>query len=390
MSSLSKKKFNYLKLIVPIFLGLALGYTCGHYSWELPVRTVITLSDNILVIIKLLTPIILFTISATALSQMEGENNIKFYFLLKLFGIIIATLIVLGTIVFFLSLIVVPFLTFGFTNQSSNFLDPLFKISLPHIFSSPYVSLVSIALGLIIGFLVPKNSSFMKETKRLEDIIFLFFQKVITPIMPFWILGSFASTSYSNVGLNFILTDFLLSIFILILQFSWLFIMYLVVSKFFKINFKKLVTSGLDVFLRIVSISGMGTQVIIPYIIEKQRQLDYNVNKSTIITATSFNMPGSLISNIVFIIGVINLFNFNISFVQLFLFIFVLILSTIIAPSFPGGTAAITSTLTASMLGFSEDMVSIFYAMYYKQGISNSATNNAADLYISAFFKNKD
>ncbi len=381
-----KYKF-FLKLFIPIVIGMLLGYVCAIFNIPIFVRIMLTISSNILILIKVITPFLLVVITATALSSIKEKLSKKVLFLLKLFGYIVLTLIVLGVIVFALSFVIVPFLTFDFQNYESTWLSPLFELKIPALFSNSYLSLISIVIGIILGLFLSEENIIIKFCAKLQNYIFLFFSEFLTPIMPLWIIGSFSSTTYSNVGVNFILTDFLLSIYILILQFSWLFIMYFVTSKLFNVNFKKMYNYGLQIYFKIVSISGFGTQAIIPFIIEKEVDLGFNEQKSTIITATSFNMPGSLISNIVFVLGVINLFNFDISFFALFSFVFILILATIIAPSFPGGTAAITSTLTASILGFSEDMNAIFYTMYYKQGISNSATNNAADLYISSFFK---
>lgn len=381
-----------LRFIIPIILGILIGFLSKKLNNDFAVRSLLTISDNILVILKIITPFLLLSMTSSALSKIKSSKKKKFKFLFLFFIYVFISLLILGTIVFILSLIFVPFLSFTLVDTASKFTTSYFKIPLVFIFNKEnysYFQLVMLSSGLILGIFLNEKYKIIKILNRLEVFIFWIFKKIIMPIMPIWILATFASTSYANSGSKFLATDFFLSIFILILQFSWLFIMYFLSSKKFNLNFKKMIKFGLEIYFYVVSIGGMGTQIVLPSIIEKEEDLNIDKQKATIITATSFNMPGSLISNIVFVLGVVQIFNYDVSFLKLYIFVFILILATVVAPPIPGGTMAITSTLCGSFLGFNDQMIQIFSTMYYKQGIPNAATNNAADFYIAAPFKNK-
>ncbi len=381
-----------LRFLVPIVLGIIIGTISKSINNDVVVRSLLTVSDNILVVLKIITPFLLLSMTASAFSKIKISKTEKFSFLIKFFIYTFLSLLILGTFIFIISLIIVPLLSFTLVDTSSTFATSFYKLPLPKIFSKQYYSslqLFMLSLGIISGIFLSTKNRFILLLNKLEHIIYLIFKKIIIPIMPIWILATFSSTSFANAGGSFLATDFLLSIYILILQFSWLFIMYFLTSKVFKINYKKMLKYGLQIYSYVVSIGGMGTQIVLPSIIKKEKELGINEQKATIITATSFNMPGSLISNIVFVLGVVNIFNYHISIITLFTFVFILVLATVVAPPIPGGTMAITSTLCSSMLGFSDEMVQMFSTMYYKQGIPNAATNNAADFYIAAPFKDK-
>ncbi len=379
-----------LRFLLPIVLGILIGIISKSLHTDIAIRSLLTISDNILVVLKIITPFLLLSMTASAFSKIKISKTKKFYFLFKFFMYTFITLLILGSIVFIISLIIVPLLSFTLVDTSTSFATSFYKLPLPKLFSKQYYSsfqLFMLSLGIFSGIFLSTKNKFILILNKLENIIYLIFKKLIIPIMPIWILATFSSTSFANAGGSFLATDFLLSIYILILQFTWLFIMYFITSKVFKINFKKMAKYGLQIYTYVVSIGGMGTQIVLPSIIKKEKDLGLDEQKSTIITATSFNMPGSLISNIVFVLGVVNIFNYDIKIITLYAFVFILVLATVVAPPIPGGTMAITSTLCSSMLGFSDEMVQIFSTMYYKQGIPNAATNNAADFYIAAPFK---
>ncbi len=387
------KKSNikiFLRFLLPIALGILIGIVSKSLHSDIVIRSLLTVSDNILVILKIITPFLLLSMTASAFSKIKVSKTKKFYFLFNFFMYTFITLLILGSIVFIISLIIVPLLSFTLVDTSTSFATSFYKLPLPKLFSKQYYSsfqLFMLSLGIFSGIFLSSKNKFILLLNKLENIIYLIFKKLIIPIMPIWILATFSSTSFANAGGSFLATDFLLSIYILILQFTWLFIMYFITSKLFKLNYKKMLKYGLEIYSYIFSIGGMGTQIVLPSIIKKEKDLGLDEQKSTIITATSFNMPGSLISNIVFVLGVVYIFNYDIKTMTLFSFVFILVLATVVAPPIPGGTMAITSTLCSSMLGFSDEMVQIFSTMYYKQGIPNAATNNAADFYIAAPFK---
>lgn len=368
-----------LKFIIPIIIGLSIGYISAFYNQDIGVRLLNTISENILVIITFITPLLTLVIVTSGINQIR-ENKIKF--LTKFFGVILLSSFILGVVVLLFSLVVVPIFSFDLIRGSEiQYIDPYFKLGL----ISPFGIFFAVILGIILGLLINPKGYIGKIFEDIQKLLYKFLEKIIMPIMPLWIIGTFAATGYQSAGLEFLLTDFILSWIIIIIQFLWLGIAYFVVSKTKKINFSSIRKSGLKIYGFVLSIAGLGTSAVLPVIIEEQKKLGIDENKAKVVTATSFNMPGSLISNIVFAVGIVSMYNLNVSIEQYFTFLIIIVFALVAAPAVPGGVFAITSTILAPTLGFTPEMITMFGTMYYKQGTTNSATNNAADLYVTPF-----
>lgn len=368
-----------LKFIIPIIIGLSIGYISAFYNQDIGVRLLNTISENILVIITFITPLLTLVIVTSGINQIR-ENKIKF--LTKFFGVILLSSFILGVVVLLFSLVVVPIFSFDLIKGSEiQYIDPYFKLGL----ISPFGIFFAVILGIILGLLINPKGYIGKIFEDIQKLLYKFLEKIIMPIMPLWIIGTFAATGYQSAGLEFLLTDFILSWIIIIIQFLWLGIAYFVVSKTKKINFSSIRKSGLKIYGFVLSIAGLGTSAVLPVIIEEQKKLGIDENKAKVVTATSFNMPGSLISNIVFAVGIVSMYNLNVSIEQYFTFLIIIVFALVAAPAVPGGVFAITSTILAPTLGFTPEMITMFGTMYYKQGTTNSATNNAADLYVTPF-----
>lgn len=381
---ISKHQTVLLRFILPLFLGIIIGIISAKIHIEYPVRILGTLSANILAIVTFLSPFIIFVSVAVGVSNIQ-QNKVQF--LSKFFLTILITLISVAILTFIISVVADPLLVINSTSFNNVYIDPYnklvlhFPIFVQNFFNKFSIDFFAVVVGTIVGFLCKPSTLKFYKMVSFEKILYKIIKVIIIPLMPFWIMGSFAATAYSGVASDFFLTDLLLSIFILMLQISFLISSYYFVSLYKKINFTQVWRAGFKIFGYVISLSGVGTSVVIPFIVKEQVQLGVNKNKAQTITATAFNMPGSLIANIVFIIGVIDIFNMNVNSLSLFLFILYLVFLLMIAPSIPGGSMALVAP-KLYLLGFNEAMVNLFTTMYYKQGISNAATNNAADIYI--------
>lgn len=371
---------KYLLFIGLIITGIIIGKISFLINNDLMVRLLLTVSDNLLVLLKIISPILILVISAVGISTIKGTSKNRVVFIMKLFGVVAFSMFILGMIVFALSEIIVKHLVITNNIGESIYIDSFYTlpIKVPSI-----LNFYAIVIGIVSGLMFGEESKVMLIFIKIQNIIYMFFSKVILRIMPIWIISAFAKTAYLNTAGGLFLTDLLLSTYILILQGMWLIFMYWFVSIAKKLNFKKVLKYGFEIFGYVVSLGGQGTTVVIPYIVKKQEELNYDSAKAKVVTATSFNMPGSLISNIVFIIGVSEMFGMNIPVHVMLGYILFLIYLMIIAPSIPGGVSAVVAPTLGTSLGFTPDMVGVYQSMYFKQGTSNSALNNASDLYIT-------
>lgn len=366
----------------PLLIGLFAGWIAATTNNEWIVRILYTISENFLSFLLWFAPLMTVVYVTTGINKIKDDLKA---FLIRFVIVLIVTLLLCGVFTAVISVLIVPYLVSPFTFAQGAWPEPYYVIEL-----SPILDVfTAIILGLLLGYFLDTKSTSIKIITELEKFINQVVKKVIIPFSPFWIIGSFAASQYSSQGVALIKTDFLLSILILLIQGLWLGIMFFVSSKYAKIGFKKMAKAGFKIYTIVVSLAGNTSGIIIPIIIEEQEKLGLDKQKAKFISASSFNMPGSLISNVVFMYGVAILFSVDVSPEQLLVYVVGLTFLLIVSPAVVGGVFAITSQLLTPIFGFTPDMISLMNTLYFKQGTSNSAVNNAADFYLTGLTHDK-
>lgn len=346
------------------------------------IRILYTFSDNFISFLKWFAPFMSVVLIATGIREIRGE---VLTFLSKFFGVLVTTLLVVGTITIFLSQLIVPFYVTDFSFAESVWPETYFNIQ----FFNYFGMFTAIILGIFIGLIAQHSSSVNGVLVKAEKLVNWVVVNIIITCSPIWIMGSFAASTYSSHGLATVWFDLWLSLIILVIQFLWLGLMYLILSKYSAISYQLIIKAAARIYLIVVSMYGMTNSAIYPFLLDEQRDLGLNVDKAKFVTVSSFNMPGSLIAHIVFVYGLSLLFQIPITNLQLFAYMVVLTFVLIVSPAISGGVFAITSTLLAPMLGFTDPMIALMSSMYFKQGTTNAAVNNCADFYLTGLSMSK-
>lgn len=371
-----------LRFIAPMlggcFLGVATIFLMKHHvvASNFPVRIAYTFSDNFIGFLKWFSPFMSLVLIA---SGIRGISQNVYRFLIRFSVILITTLVTLGLATFALSKLIIPIYIADINFTDSLELTSYFTIPFFHYFSV----FTGMILGIIVGVLANYLSFINSPLNRCERIVNWVVVNIIIKFSPLWIIGSFAATTFTSQNLSIVWYDLWLSFIILFFQFSWLLLMYYLLSKYGNIPFKLIVKGGMKIYMIVLSMGGMTSGAIYPYLIEEQSKIGLNRDKSKFVTVASFNMPGSLISHIVFALGLSMLFGIEFTNIQFIKYIIVLIFTLVVSPAISGGVFALTSPLLIPMLGFNDQMVGLMSAMYFKQGTSNAAVNNCADFYLT-------
>ena len=382
-----RKNIMLKSFIGPMIIGFFIGLSCyylgnifnieiyGQSLFEIPVRLLYTISKNFLQLLLFVAPLMVVIYSISGVNQIRG-NAKKFF--LKFFSLVFITLLIISLISLVIGSSLVPNLMVEMDQTMDIYMDPYFIVDIQPLFST----IVAVIMGIIFGLFLPQDSLSMKLIHEGEEWISRFATGLLLPIMPIWVIGVFAQSAYTSSASSLFINDLILSTIILILQGLWLVVMYFIVTKITKRSFKKAFYAGLKLYVKVTSIMGMGAGIIVPFAIEAQKEIEVDEAVAKIVSVSSLNMPGSVISNIIFAYGVITMYGLDISTMQMIVYAVVLIFATMIAPSIPGGVFSVTSSLLTPILGFNADQIGLMGALYYKQGTSNAATNNAADVYL--------
>lgn len=381
---------NFVKRFLgPMLLGIILGTTLNvfndsvTFNLENVVKFFYTITYNYTNVLLFIAPIMIFIYVVNGLNNLSGQAT---KFLKRYVVLLFASLVALGLITLFISYSIIPLFIQEIVLAPITYVDPFytFVLDLPPLFNIP----TALFLAIFMGLLMKRDSMFITLTNEVEQWLNTFMLKIMLPLMPIWIFGTFLRSGFMSQGVEIIINDILLSLLVLSIQFIWLFVMTYLGSKRANVLFKKALKALLKVFFEIVSLAGMGTGIIIPISIEQQTSLNLSADKAKIIASSNFNMPGSLVSNIVFATGIIFMFDLNVGILNLIVYVFFLIITLIAAPSVPGSVFTVTSTILSPLLGFDAASIDLMGGLYYKQGTSNSATNHSADIYFGLFLDN--
>lgn len=385
------------RFVFPAFLGIILGIFSNYINSDILISFISTISSIILNTLLILSPFIIFISIINAINAIK--DNYFFYF--KLFLLIIIPLFIFGLLFFYFIKIIYPFVLsnnleiqefylskFSFFSFFENIINIINQIKN---FCTNKLLPFSLILSTIIGFISIYNKkidTFVNhKLNHFEKILYNFILKVIIPIMPIWIISIFAKSSYSYTQTSLIYNDFVMSIIIFLAQFLFLGTMYYFCAKINKINFFKIIKQAKNLYIDTLSMMGLGSNLIIPFSVNAQSALGVDKNYAKLIAASAFNLPGSFIANIGFSYGIITIFNINVSDFQFVLYIFLLIIATIIAPTLPLGVFSITQQLLTPILGFTTQNIELMGTLYYNQGTTNACCNNCGDIYLGLLTK---
>lgn len=378
-----KKYFELIRLFIgPMVIGAIIAYVNialvnkGVMEDITLIRIVYTFSDNFIGFLKWFAPFMSLILIATGVREIRGEI---ISFLTRFTFVLITSLFAIGFISIIISMVIVPLFVVDFSFADNAWPDVYFTIPF-----FKYIDVfAALVIGIIVGIFAQYNQYINKVLDKCEEVVSFVVKHIIMKFSPLWILGSFAGSIYSMQNLSIVWFDIWLSFVITVIQFIWLCAMYFILSKYSKIAFKRIFNAASRIFMIVLAMNGMTNSAIYPYLLDEQRDLGLNQDKAKFVTVSSFNMPGSLISHIVFAYGLALLFGLPITFVSLTKYMAVLVFVLVVSPAISGGVFTMTSSLLAPMLGFTDPMIALMSSMYFKQGRYNAAVNNCADFYLT-------
>lgn len=386
------EKIKFLKLIRrfvgPMILGSIIALVNiwlvdNSYMEDITIiRVLYTFSDNFISFLKWFAPFMSLVLIASGIRAIKGE---VLSFLGRFVIVLLTTLAIIGTLTIFISYLVVPLYVAEINLADTSWPEPYFVIN----FFNYIDVFTALVIGIFVGLIAQRVELVDSLISKGELVVKWVVEYIIFPLSPLWIMGSFAGSTYSSHGLSIVWFDLWLSIIILLIQFGWLSVMYIVLAKFSGIAVKQIFKAASKIYIIVLSMAGMTNSAIYPFLLEEQEALGLNQNKAKFVTVASFNMPGSLIAHIVFVYGLSLLFGLDIGLLEMFKYMVVLNFVLVVSPAISGGVFVMTSSLLSPMLGFSDQMIGLMSSMYFKQGTGNAAVNNCADFYLTGLSMKK-
>ena len=373
-----KKLFS--NLLFKVFIAIVLGILFGLYLPESINRIFTTFNAFFGQLLNFAIPLIIMGLIMPAISDLgKGAGKL----LLLTAGIAYGSTLFSGFMTYFVASGIFPQLLESHVNNvakiggSASELSPYFTITIPPALDVMTALVFAFVIGL--GLSYQEKSSLKLVVKDFETIIMQLIENVIVPLLPLFILGIFASMSFSgkvfsilSVFINIIGVIFALHIIILLLQ-------YTIAGIVTKQNPLKLLATMMPAYF-----TALGTQssaATIP--VTLQQTLKNGVSEKiagfVIPLCATIHLSGSTMKITACAIALMILHGMPFDFTLFAGFIFMLGIAMVAAPGVPGGAIMAAVGILQSMLGFNDEMIGLMIALYIAMDSFGTACNVTGD-----------
>lgn len=378
MSNFYKK----YKLFINIAIAIILGILIGEF---LPMSIVeIFIAINIIIgkLLNFSIPLIIIGFVINGISSM-GKSSGK---MLGVASIISYVFMVFASFfAYFVDTNIFPnFLSQGSSNfsQFPTDIKNVFLTQLSNFNISPIMDVVpALILSFIIGIgMSVLNSDYLKNCfLEFHDIIELFVQKIIVPILPFYVLGVFAKMSISGQVFKVISIFSKVFVVIISLHIVMLLFQFIIAGILSKKNPLILLKNIVPTYVSAVATQSSVAVIPITLQCAKKNEVSSDVAEFVIPLCSTIHLTGSVVSITSCSIAVMMLNGMEFSFSSMLPFMLVLGIMMIAAPGIPCGAILAATGILQSILGFDASMISLMIVLHVAQDGFGTACNVSGD-----------
>lgn len=374
----------FSNLLFKVFIAIVLGIVFGLYLPESVNRVFTTFNSFFGQFLNFSIPLIIMGLIMPAISDLgKGAGKL----LLLTAAIAYGSTLFSGFMTYFTASSIFPQLLESHVNDAAQIVDsnleltPYFSITIPPALDVMSSLVLAFVIGL--GLSYQEKSSLKMVVKDFQKIIMQLIENVIVPLLPLFILGIFASMSFSgkvvsilSVFVSIIGVIFALHILLLVLQ-------YTIAGVLTKKNPVKLLATMMPAYF-----TALGTQssaATIPVTLEQAMKngVSKKVAGFVIPLCATIHLSGSIMKITACAMALMILEGMPFSFTLFAGFIFMLGIAMIAAPGVPGGAIMAAVGILQSMLGFNEEMLGLMIALYIAMDSFGTACNVTGDGAIS-------
>ncbi len=367
-----KNEFVF-QLFIAVMIGIVLGFIASE-----SVISVIGMVKYILgQIIFFMIPLIIIAFVGSSISNLQSGAS-------KLLGFAIfcAYFSTLGaaTLSMVAGFLITPHLQIASEISDLKALpDLIFELNIPPIMPVMSALVLSIILGLSISWSKAEHMRIILN--EFQHMILSAVSKVIMPILPFFIGGTFAELAYEG-SITTQLPVFIGVLFIVLLgHLIWLFVLYTVAGFYAKVNPKEVFKHYAPAYL--TAIGTMSSAATLPVALasaKKSKVLREDVVDFGVPLFTNIHLCGSVLTEVFFVMVVsILMYGGLPTLPQMMLFIVLLGIFGIGAPGVPGGTVMASLGLITGILGFDASGTALVLTIFALQDSFGTACNVTGD-----------
>lgn len=368
-----KKDYLIVKLIAGVIIGLLVGLKCDEKS----IQIFMSIKQILGQIIFYVVPLVIVGFITPAITGLKQNAN-----KLLTTALIIAYVSSIGAA--FMSMIagyiIIPNLNIVSDVVGTKELpEILFSLSIPPMFPVMTALVTSIIFGLAIIW--TKSELMEKLFIEFNNIMMVVVQKIVVPILPFFVASTFATLAYEGAIIHQFPVFIKAIIIVIVMHYIWLAVLYGIGGTISKSNpFEVLKHYGPAYLTAVGTMSSAATLPVSLECARKSTVLDREIVDFAIPIGATIHLCGSVLTEVFFVMTVSKILTGNIPPVgTMVVFILLLGIFAIGAPGVPGGTVMASLGIIISVLGFDQSGTALMLTIFALQDSFGTACNVTGD-----------
>lgn len=370
-------------LTVRLFIGVVAGIILGLFLSENAIGIILAVKHVLGQLIFFMVPLIIIGFVAPSIIQLK--NNASSMLSLAL---LLAYFSSVGSAGFamLLGYVFLPgWYVHSGIEQTQSLPELLFQLDIPPVM--PVMS--ALAFSLLIGISVIRTRSelFEKLLIDFQKIVLVTVNKVLLPVLPFFIATNFCVLSYEGVLTHHLPVFFKVIAIVLVSHVIWLGFLYLSAGIYAGKNpWSVLKHYGPTYMTALGTMSSAATLGVALKSAKKSSVLRSDITDFSIPLFANIHLCGSVLTEVFFVMAVSQIVYGSLPAVSsMVLFVLLLGIFAIGAPGVPGGTVMASLGLITSVLGFDETGTALMLTIFALQDSFGTACNITGDGALSLF-----
>lgn len=370
-----KKFFN--NTIVKLLLGVIVGLLIGPYLTNGLLQIILSTRHILGQIILFLVPLIILGFVVSSIAKLDkGQTSIIG------FSIIIAYISSIGAGFFSTTLgfNIIPHLHIVTEVEKLKELpEMLFKLDIPPVFG--VMTSLTLALMIGIGILWTESKPLERAFDSFKDIVLLLVNRVLVPVLPFYIMANFALLSYEGSIQSQLPVFLTVILIVMVAHFIWLGVLYTIAGLYSGKNPWEVIKHYPPAYLTAVgTMSSAASLGMALQSAHKSKVLKPEITNFTIPFFSNIHLCGSVLTEVFFVMTVSQVLYGTIPTMgTMILFVLLLGIFAIGAPGVPGGTVMASLGIIASVLGFDDAGIALTLTIFALQDSFGTACNITGD-----------
>ncbi|MGL5711801.1 MAG: dicarboxylate/amino acid:cation symporter [Paraclostridium sp.] len=371
-------------LIPKLIMAIVIGIIVGTFLPKNIVQVVVTISSLFSTFLKFVIPFIILGFVTAGIADLSAGAG-------KLLGI--------TTLISYVSTVIAGLIAFALIkNLFPLFMDPSLasKIGDPEagmlspIFSIPLSPMIDVTAAIVFAFMMGLGiSALRKENKGqtlyniafdFQNIIQMVLAKVIIPLLPLYIAGTFANIAYSGQVWNILSIFWKVYIVVMSLHLVYVAFQFILAGAYAKKSPIQLMKNQIPAYLTAVGTQSSAAAIPVNVDCAEKNGVSKQIREFVVPLCATIHLSGSIISIVSFSVAVLMMNGMDSGINIVLPYIMMLGVAMVAAPGAPGG-AVMSALPFFPMVGIPADggLSSLIIALHITQDSFGTAANISGD-----------